>query len=84
MPASGGVHRENPRSVRSRAQQVVKYAAGFYDRVRPEGRGVVVLAYHRVGGRCAAQEIDLPTDRFEAQIERLTDARCRRRRSTMP
>ena len=73
MPASGGVHREYPRSVRSRAQQVVKQAAGFYDRVRPGDRGVVVLAYHRIGGRSAAQEIDLPTDRFDAQLELLTE-----------
>ncbi|HEV7525485.1 MAG TPA: polysaccharide deacetylase family protein [Acidimicrobiia bacterium] len=64
MSATGRAH-----TARSRAQRVVKSAAGFYDQVRPRRRGVVVLAYHRVGGRTSAREIDLPVESFDAQLE---------------
>ncbi len=53
----------------------MKNAASAYDQLgswsRPESRapGIVVLAYHRVGGHSAAHEIDLPAERFEAQID---------------
>jgi len=71
LQASGGVHRVDQRSARDFAQTVVKHAAGLYDRMRPRGRGVVVLGYHRVGGRTQAREIDLPVDRFDAQLQLL-------------
>ncbi len=38
-----------------------------------------MLAYHRVGGRSTAQEIDLPADRFEAQMEIVAHGRRRAR-----
>ncbi|MCU1430164.1 MAG: Polysaccharide deacetylase [Actinomycetia bacterium] len=44
-------------------------AAGF-DRVRPAPPGVVVLLYHRVGG-ASGLEVDLPVERFEAQMAAL-------------
>ncbi len=56
-------------TVRTRAQSAIKRAAGASDRLRTWSPGVVVLAYHRVGGRSAAREIDLPTARFEEQSE---------------
>lgn len=69
MLASGGADSDSTLSARYRAQRVVKQAATACDHLRPKGRGVVVLAYHRVGGRSAAREIDLPTHCFEAQLE---------------
>ena len=49
----------------------VKLAAEARDRVwPPTGGGVVVLLYHRVGGR-AAMEIDLPLGAFEEQVAEL-------------
>ena len=47
-----------------------KLLAAGVDLVRPTRRGVVVLLYHRVGARHAAQ-LDLPTDLFERQIEQI-------------
>jgi peptidoglycan/xylan/chitin deacetylase (PgdA/CDA1 family) len=47
---------------------VLKRAASVHDGVRPPGRGVVVLCYHRVGERSRAAEIDLPVREFEAQM----------------
>jgi len=51
--------------------RAVKVAAEAADRVRPPpADGVVVLLYHRVGGR-AQSEIDMPLDLFEEQIAAL-------------
>jgi peptidoglycan/xylan/chitin deacetylase (PgdA/CDA1 family) len=55
-------------SFRSLAQSVLKRAAGATDRLRTWAPGVVVLAYHRVGGRSEAREIDLPEARFDEQM----------------
>ena len=49
-------------------RRLVKLAAEAVDRVRPAPRGVVVLAYHRVGGR-SGLDIDLPTATFRRQAE---------------
>lgn len=57
--------------LRSLARRAVKLSAASFDRVRPPGRGVVVLLYHRVGRR-SELEIDLPTDLFEAQMAELS------------
>jgi peptidoglycan/xylan/chitin deacetylase (PgdA/CDA1 family) len=46
----------------------LKRAAGATDRLRSWAPGVVVLAYHRVGGRSDAREIDLPESRFDEQM----------------
>lgn len=46
----------------------MKLAAEAKDRLRPPAEGgVVILIYHRVGGR-AAREIDLPLAAFEEQV----------------
>jgi peptidoglycan/xylan/chitin deacetylase (PgdA/CDA1 family) len=55
-------------SFRSRAQGALKRAAGASDRFRVPAAGVVVLAYHRVGGCSDAHEIDLPESRFDEQM----------------
>jgi peptidoglycan/xylan/chitin deacetylase (PgdA/CDA1 family) len=68
--ASASVERVRS-TLRPRAQRVLKRAAGAYDGLRPHTAGVVILAYHRVGGRSDAGEIDLPAGRFERQIETL-------------
>jgi peptidoglycan/xylan/chitin deacetylase (PgdA/CDA1 family) len=49
-------------------QRWVKLAAAGADRVQRRSNGVVVLAYHRVGCRSTAGEIDLPRDVFAAQM----------------
>jgi peptidoglycan/xylan/chitin deacetylase (PgdA/CDA1 family) len=46
----------------------LKRAAGATDRLRASAPGIVVLAYHRVGERSTAREIDLPEARFEEQM----------------
>ncbi len=51
----------------------VKAAAGTADVVRRPARGVVVLLYHRVGGRSGAS-IDLPATLFDEQMAALADA----------
>jgi peptidoglycan/xylan/chitin deacetylase (PgdA/CDA1 family) len=56
-------------------QRAVKRSAAAADRIRRPRRGVVVLIYHRVGGR-SGLAIDLPPDLFEAQVALL--ARDRR------
>ncbi|MDQ1521283.1 MAG: hypothetical protein QOI55_2356 [Actinomycetota bacterium] len=48
----------------------LKTAAVAADRVRPTRRGVVVLLYHRVGGR-SGLAVDLPTELFDAQMAAL-------------
>jgi peptidoglycan/xylan/chitin deacetylase (PgdA/CDA1 family) len=48
----------------------VKLAALGADRLRPPAEGLVVLIYHRVGGR-SASEIDLPTLAFDEQVAML-------------
>jgi peptidoglycan/xylan/chitin deacetylase (PgdA/CDA1 family) len=50
---------------------VLKRAAGASDHLRNNAPGIVVLAYHRVGGRSSADEIDLPEQRFAAQMAHL-------------
>jgi peptidoglycan/xylan/chitin deacetylase (PgdA/CDA1 family) len=49
-------------------KKVAKPVAAMADVGRLPRRGIVVLAYHRVGGRSGI-EIDLPIDAFERQIE---------------
>src|SRR5689334_14893800 len=55
-------------SFRSRAHSALKRAAGATDRLRASAPGIVVLAYHGVGERSTAREIDLPESRFEEQM----------------
>jgi peptidoglycan/xylan/chitin deacetylase (PgdA/CDA1 family) len=57
---------------------VLKRAARARDQLLPPARGVVVLAYHRVGCRSTATEIDLPTEQFEEQIARVADRGAQR------
>lgn len=59
-------------SARGLAQRAVKTVAAGADAVRRPPPGVVVLIYHRVGGGSGG-EVDLPADRFEAQIELLAE-----------
>ena len=51
-------------------RRLVKVGAEAADRVRPSGRGVVVLIYHRVGRR-TTQAVDLPTAQFDDQMAEL-------------
>jgi peptidoglycan/xylan/chitin deacetylase (PgdA/CDA1 family) len=48
----------------------VKGASMLYDRARPPGDGVVILAYHRVGGG-STLELDLDPAVFDAQMAEL-------------
>jgi peptidoglycan/xylan/chitin deacetylase (PgdA/CDA1 family) len=50
----------------------VKITAAAVDRLRPPRRGVVVLIYHRVGGR-SGLSVDLPIELFEEQMAALSD-----------
>ncbi len=54
------------------ARNAVKHAASFVDSVRPPPPGLVVLIYHRVGGRSAI-EVDLPTAAFDDQLAYLAE-----------
>ncbi|MEY2464555.1 MAG: hypothetical protein QOH64_2693 [Acidimicrobiaceae bacterium] len=49
---------------------MVKRAAAVADRLRPPPRGVVILAYHRIGGG-SGLEIDVPSELFDAQMAAL-------------
>jgi peptidoglycan/xylan/chitin deacetylase (PgdA/CDA1 family) len=51
-------------------RHVVKIGAAGADRLRPPPRGVVVLIYHRVGGRTRS-EIDLDASLFDDQMGEL-------------
>lgn len=51
-------------------RRLTKGSAAAYDRLRPPEPGVVVLLYHRIGGR-SALEMDLSLDLFDEQIARL-------------
>ena len=51
----------------------MKAVAAAVDLVRPPGPGVVVLIYHRVGGRTASN-VDLPAALFDEQIAELAAA----------
>lgn len=53
---------------------VVKLAAGAVDVVRRPAAGLVVLIYHRVGGRTGVR-VDLPTATFDAQMAELAATR---------
>lgn len=53
--------------------RALKVAAAVGDVVRPVVRGVVILIYHRVGGR-SRSEIDLPADEFERQMAWLSES----------
>ena len=53
------------------ARRGLKRFAGVADAVLPTS-GLVVLAYHRVGGEGTSQ-MDLPLDRFRDQMARLAD-----------
>jgi peptidoglycan/xylan/chitin deacetylase (PgdA/CDA1 family) len=52
-------------------QRVLKTVAARVDDLRAPADGVVVLAYHRVGGHSAAFEIDLPGEVFAAQMSEI-------------
>lgn len=52
---------------RGPVQHAVKWLAAAADALRPAGRGVVVLLYHRVGGRTGVS-VDLPRSLFAEQI----------------
>ena len=56
-----------------RARRTLKWAAASADAVLPTS-GLVVLAYHRVGTSGTSQ-MDLPLDRFRAQMAELADSR---------
>lgn len=60
-------------SVRRALQRAVKVGAAAADTVRRPSPGVVVLIYHRVGGR-SSLELDLPLGLFEEQMARLADS----------
>ena len=49
---------------------VLKMTADAVDRVRPAAPGLVVLIYHRVGGRTPVR-VDLPTPTFDDQMAQL-------------
>jgi len=53
-------------------RELLKRVAAGYDRLRPPPPGLVVLIYHRVGGR-APLELDLPTATFAAQMAYLAE-----------
>lgn len=56
----------------SGSRATLKRAAAALDRLRPPPPGLVVLIYHRVGGR-VPMELDLPTPTFEAQMSHLAE-----------
>lgn len=56
------------------ALRALKTMAAWHDRLRPAGRGVVVLIYHRVGGG-SGTEIDLPPELFDEQMAGLAAER---------
>jgi peptidoglycan/xylan/chitin deacetylase (PgdA/CDA1 family) len=51
----------------------VKVVAAGADVVRPDAAGLVILIYHRVGGRTRSQ-VDLATARFDEQVAELVAA----------
>ena len=51
----------------------VKVAAAGVDVLRPRPPGLVILIYHRVGGRTASP-VDLTAERFDEQVGELADA----------
>jgi peptidoglycan/xylan/chitin deacetylase (PgdA/CDA1 family) len=51
----------------------VKVVAAGADALRPDAPGLVILIYHRVGGRTASQ-VDLATGRFDEQVAELAGA----------
>lgn len=53
-------------------RELLKRVAAGWDRLRPPPPGLVVLIYHRVGGR-APLELDLPTPTFAAQMAYLAE-----------
>lgn len=56
----------------SRLRRAVKVAAVAADVLRPRGRGIVTLIYHRVGRR-SSMEVDLPTAVFDEQMAAVAD-----------
>lgn len=54
------------------AASIVKPAAVCYDRIRPPAEGVVVLAYHRVGGG-SGLSVDLDPEVFAEQMSMLAE-----------
>lgn len=58
--------------MRATAMRGVESLSGAFDRLRPPPAGVVILAYHRVGGRTATS-IDLPVREFAAQMDLLAE-----------
>ena len=60
-------------SIRRALGSGVKTTAAAVDRLSPPQAGIVVLIYHRVGGRTASN-VDLPTGLFDEQIGELAAA----------
>jgi peptidoglycan/xylan/chitin deacetylase (PgdA/CDA1 family) len=55
-----------------RGRQAVKVVAGAVDALRRPSSGLVILIYHRVGGRTYI-DTDLPANLFEEQVSFLTE-----------
>ena len=62
------------RQLKRRANRAVKQLAAGYDMVRRPAPGLVVLAYHRVGGN-SGLEVDLDPGLFAAQMQQLSAQR---------
>jgi peptidoglycan/xylan/chitin deacetylase (PgdA/CDA1 family) len=58
--------------VRRPLATAVKAASAGYDLIRPPAEGLVVLVYHRVGGRTAVT-VDLPRSLFAEQVAALAE-----------
>ncbi len=62
-----------PRGTLERAAaRAMKWVAAGYDLASPHRRGIVVLAYHRIGRRSSLR-VDLPEWLFDEQMERLAE-----------
>ena len=60
-------------SLKRGLSSAVKVAAAGADVLRPSSPGLVILIYHRIGGRTASQ-VDLPAALFDEQVAALADA----------
>ena len=58
--------------VKALALRALKVSAGAADRLRASRRGVVVIAYHRVGGGSQVQ-LDMPRGQFDEQMAALAE-----------
>lgn len=67
------IMRGQRRSELSFVPSMIRVVAPTVDRVRPAPAGIVVLLYHRVGGRTPVR-VDLPTPAFDAQLAELAES----------